>query len=124
MPVLHSLSRACAFAPCRFQPRQGSDELGGRANPRTQAPDHAGKGRSTKEVRGSLPSRPAGSGRHAQPRPASPALPLRRSDFLKAYQYVNTVKQFRDREVVSQVRRYVHMRAARACAFEVAGARC
>jgi len=28
-----------------------------------------------------------------------------KSDFLKAYQYVNTVKQFRDREVVSQVRR-------------------
>ena len=26
------------------------------------------------------------------------------SDFLKAYEYVNTVKMFRDREVVSQVR--------------------
>ena len=30
-----------------------------------------------------------------------------KSDFLKAYQYVNTVKQFRDREVVFQVRKYV-----------------
>lgn len=27
-----------------------------------------------------------------------------KSDFLKAYQYVNTVKQFRDKEVVMQVR--------------------
>ena len=28
-----------------------------------------------------------------------------KSDFLKAYQYVNAVKQFRDREVVNQVRK-------------------
>ena len=27
-----------------------------------------------------------------------------KSDFLKAYQYVNTVKQFRDKEIVQQVR--------------------
>ena len=33
------------------------------------------------------------------------------SDFLKAYQYVNTVKQFRDREVVAQVRRCVPVAA-------------
>ena len=30
-----------------------------------------------------------------------------KSDFLKAYQYVNAVKQFRDREVVNQVRKCV-----------------
>ena len=37
-----------------------------------------------------------------------------RSDFLKAYQYVNTVKLFRDREVVSQVRRCAPRAAASA----------
>ena len=30
-----------------------------------------------------------------------------KSDFIKAYQYVNQVKQFRDRHVVVQVRKYV-----------------
>lgn len=33
-----------------------------------------------------------------------PCTSLLRSDFLKAYQYVNTVKQFRDDAVVRQVR--------------------
>ena len=42
-----------------------------------------------------------------------------KSDFLKAYQYVNTVKQFRDREVVSQVRRDLEKHPA-LDAFEVA----
>ena len=49
------------------------------------------------------------SGRVARDlRPALPALAAgARSDFLKAYQYVNTVKQFRDKEVVMQVRQCV-----------------
>lgn len=46
------------------------------------------------------------------PPPICLALPAARvfcSDFAKAYQYVNTVKQFRDDAVVRQVRGYAHV---------------
>ena len=97
------------FRECQSQV---SDERGGCTYPGAQAGGDAGKGHTSEEV-GQCTQFGCLHASAAQ-FPAPPG-----SDFLKAYQYVNTVKQFRDREVVGQVRGCVQ-RCARVALMRVA----